>query len=258
MRMQSSHDHAARGQDAYFSPPEAIHSLLRLEADYLPRCIWEPAAGDGAMVRPLQQAGFKVIASDITDYGLAGCEAGVDYLCARPPDGVGGIITNPPYKLAISFAQKGIAEVPYLALLLRTNFLESVNRLAFFRKYPPARLWISSRRLPMMHRLGWQGPRVASNTCYAWFVWDTASDEKCKFGWFDWREGPLSSEPLPDTCLAKCRRGEDRVNQRDPETAHGASETRRGKSTNLPVMSGGFKLPGNSEKVDQDAHRAAT
>jgi hypothetical protein len=192
MRMQSRHDHAARGLDAYFSPPEAVHSLLRLEADYL--------AGDGAMVRPLQQAGLKVIASDIADYGLSGCEAGVDYLRARPSKGVGGIITNPPYKLAMSFAQKAIAEVPYLALLLRTNFLESVNRLAFFRRYPPARLWVSSRRLPMMHRLGWQGPRAANNTCFAWFVWDNEAKETCRFGWFDWREVEgvrCAPQPLP-------------------------------------------------------------
>ena len=44
----------------------------------MPRCIWEPAAGDGALVRPLEEAGFTVIASDIADDGLTGCMAGVD------------------------------------------------------------------------------------------------------------------------------------------------------------------------------------
>jgi len=34
-------------------------------------------------------------------------------------------VTNPPYKLAVRFARKALNEVPYLALLLRTNFLES-------------------------------------------------------------------------------------------------------------------------------------
>jgi hypothetical protein len=155
----------------------------------MPRCIWEPAAGDGAMVRPLKQAGFEVAASDIADYGLLGCETGVDYLVATPPRGVRGVITNPPYRLAMPFARKAIGEVPYVALLLRTNFLESVARLSFFRRHPPARLWLSSRRLPMMHRLGWQGPRAPSNTCFAWFIWDETANEKCKFDWFDWREG---------------------------------------------------------------------
>jgi N6-adenosine-specific RNA methylase IME4 len=52
MRIQSSHGHAERGLDAYFSPPEAVLRLLGSEEDHLPNGIWEPAAGDGAIVRP--------------------------------------------------------------------------------------------------------------------------------------------------------------------------------------------------------------
>jgi hypothetical protein len=125
-----------------------------------------------------------VVASDLADYGF--CESGIDYLKAEPRD-VKGIITNPPFKLALEFATKAINEVPYLALLLRTNFLESVGRLAFFREHPPSRLWISSRRLPMMHRFGWVGPKAPSNTCHAWFIWDTSSHKR-EFNWFDWKE----------------------------------------------------------------------
>jgi len=188
MRIQSSHDHAARGLDAYFSPPEAVASLIGIEAARLPKRILEPAAGDGAIVRPLREAGHTVIATDIADYGLDDCKTGVDYLKAKPIAGVGGVVTNPPYKLAVQFAQKAIREAPYLALLLRTNFLESTSRLRFFREHQPARIWISSRRLPMMHRLGWTGPRAPSNTCFAWFVWDVKAAEKCIVDWFDWRD----------------------------------------------------------------------
>lgn len=187
MRIQSSHHHADRGLDAYFSPPEAVASLIGIEREHLPAKIWEPAAGDGAIVKPLLSAGFNVVASDIVDYGLRGCASGVDYLRAKPERGVEGIVTNPPYKLAMRFAEKAITEVPYLALLLRTNFLESTARLPFFRKHQPARIWISSRRLPMMHRHGWTGPRAPSNTCFAWFVWDARSDQKRLVDWFDWK-----------------------------------------------------------------------
>ncbi len=187
MRIQSSHHHADRGLDAYFSPPEATASLLNIEAQYLPKCIWEPAAGDGAIVRPLLNAGFKVIASDLVNYGLDGCLSGVDYLKAKPINEPHGIVTNPPYKLAMKFAKKALNETFYLALLLRTNFLESTSRIEFFREHQPARIWISSRRLPMMHRHGWQGPRAPSNTCFAWFVWDARSDQKRVLDWFDWK-----------------------------------------------------------------------
>lgn len=188
MRIQSSHDHEARGLDAYFSPPEAVWSLLAVEAARLPKAIWEPACGDGAIVGPLCQAGHQVTATDLADYGLTGAESGIDYLTAKPLPGIEGIVTNPPYRLAMAFAKKAFTEVPYLALLLRTNFLESTARLPFFRRHPPARIWISSRRLPMMHRHGWQGPRAPSNTCFAWFIWDKAEEGRAVVDWFDWRD----------------------------------------------------------------------
>jgi hypothetical protein len=85
---------------------------------------------------PAASCGFQVVASDIVDYGLPGCLVGVDYLkAARRPE-VEAIVTNPPYRLAVRFAEKALREVPYVALLLRTNFLESTGRLPFFRKSP--------------------------------------------------------------------------------------------------------------------------
>ena len=62
MRIQSSHHHAERGLDAYFSRPEATAALLAIEHGRSPRHLWEPAAGDGAIVRPLRAAGFDVVA----------------------------------------------------------------------------------------------------------------------------------------------------------------------------------------------------
>jgi hypothetical protein len=89
------------------------------------------------------------------------------------------------------FGQKAIREVPYTALLLRTNFVESISRLPFFHRSLPTRVWTSFRRLPMMHRHGWDGPRAPSNTCHAWFIWDcrctpAPSGDSC-LDWFDWR-----------------------------------------------------------------------
>jgi tRNA G10 N-methylase Trm11 len=156
----------------------------------LPQRLWEPAAGDGAIVQPLRLAGYEVIASDLVDYGGEGITPGVDYLDANLPGEVDGIVTNPPYRLAIDFARKALYEAPYVALLLRTNFLESVGRLSFFRWLPPSRIWISSRRLPMMHRYGWSGPTAPSNTCFAWFIWEAGAGRKRELDWFDWQNLP--------------------------------------------------------------------
>jgi hypothetical protein len=95
MRIQSHHTDADRGADPYFSPPEATASLLHIDREFLPGPIWEPAAGDGAIARPLQDAGFTVISSDLLDYGWHGSRSGVDYLKAKPPAGVEAIVTNP-------------------------------------------------------------------------------------------------------------------------------------------------------------------
>jgi hypothetical protein len=92
VRIQSSHHHADRGLGAYFSPPEAVASLLHIEKDYLPKCIWEPAAGDGAIVQ-LQDAEFTVIIPRIADYGLHDC-AVVDHLKATQIREVQGVVTN--------------------------------------------------------------------------------------------------------------------------------------------------------------------
>lgn len=196
MRIQSSHHHLDRGLDAYFSPVEAVLSLLHIEASRLPDVIWEPAAGNGAIVIPFKNAGYRVFASDVVDYGLAECISGINYLAAKPISEVQGIVTNPPYRLAVQFAEKALKEAPYVALLLRTNFLESIARLSFFRRHQPARIWISSRRLPMMHRHGWQGPRAPSNTCFAWFIWDEHSEQKRIVDWFDWRT--IGEKPRKD------------------------------------------------------------
>ena len=133
MRIQSSHHHAGRGLDAYFSPPEAVWSLLHIEAQHLPDVIWEPAAGDGVVVVPFQKSRLKVLASDLVDYGLNGCISGLDYLIAEAMPEAKGIVTNSPYKLAVQFAEKALKETAYVALLLRTNFLESTTRMVFSR-----------------------------------------------------------------------------------------------------------------------------
>ena len=61
------HTNAERGLDLYETPSVAVEALLRVEQ--LPHCIWEPAAGKGAIVRVLRGHGHSVITSDIYDYG---------------------------------------------------------------------------------------------------------------------------------------------------------------------------------------------
>jgi len=76
---------------------------------------------------------------------------------------------------------------------------------------------ISSRRLPMMHRHGWQGPRAPSNTCHAWFVWEERSTQKSVIHWFDWKDYPVPDLAPPArharTALRRNRDDFDPVSQ---------------------------------------------
>jgi hypothetical protein len=199
MRIQSRHATGDRylDLDAYMSSPVAVQALIRIEAGHIPQRLWEPCAGDHTGIAdPLTAAGFEVETSDIEDYGRPHSFPGL-ILEGNHPPGIGGIVTNPPYKLARDFIEAALAIVPYSAWLLRTNFLESTSRLPFFRSFPPSRVWISSRRLPMMHRYGWSGPQAASNTAYAWFILDEQDAGAAQIKWFDFKEKDPNPVTLP-------------------------------------------------------------
>jgi hypothetical protein len=87
LRKQTSHDYSDRGLAAYLTCPEALLHCCIIEAGRLPHCLWEPAAGDGAISRPFLAAGHQVVSTDIADYGWKGCPSGIDYLAA--PRGTG-------------------------------------------------------------------------------------------------------------------------------------------------------------------------
>jgi hypothetical protein len=176
------------------SPVEAVHALVHVEGDRLPSVLWEYGAGTGNIVTALRQSGRTCYASDIFDYGFPGTKI-EDYTDAVPEWDVEGIVTNPPFNRALEFLQKSISEVPYVAYLLRTNWLESTRRLPFFKEHPPARVWVFSRRLPMLHRYGWAGKRAASNICFAWFCFDRRSDVKRQLGWVDWKTWSIRHNP---------------------------------------------------------------
>jgi len=188
-RIQRRHAYAKKNEDAYFTCPEAVISLLHLERDYLPRAILEPCAGDGAISTLLQRAGYDVTTFDVKDYGLPGCQI-VDYF-KLPPPGIDGVVTNPPYKQAQRFLEKALADgARYVALLLRTNFLfEAAGRSELLdHRHPPTRVWSADLRLPMMHRAGWTGKRAPSNTAHSWIIWDQRANAREPLRRFNWRE----------------------------------------------------------------------
>jgi hypothetical protein len=165
------HAFADRGADLYETPPEAVRALLQVESNTGP--IWECAAGRGAIVRVLREAGHEVIGTDLITYDSPDSRGGVDFLNAQSaPDGVRTILTNPPYQRAGEFVRHALALVPHVAMLVRLAFLESQRRSDILDDGRLARVYPFANRLPMMHRDGWEGPKASNSMAFAWLVWD--------------------------------------------------------------------------------------
>jgi hypothetical protein len=162
------HAYADRGLDLYETPPCAVEALLRVEK--IPHVIWEPCAGPGSIVRVLRNHGRAVIASDIIDYG--GLHFVRDFLGARMPAGVEAILTNPPYRDVERIVEHALRPSPLVIMLLRLAFLESERRSAILEDRGLARIHVFRKRLPMMHRAGWEGRKANSGMAFGWFCWN--------------------------------------------------------------------------------------
>jgi hypothetical protein len=163
---------ADRKDDLYETPEVATEALLRVEP--LPRVIWEPACGPGAIVRVLRAHEHTVLATDLVDYGCPNSESRIDFLMEQSAGGgVGAIVTNPPFKLAAEFVRHAVPMVPLVVMLLRLEFLAGARR-GLLDRWPLARVYVFRNRLPRMHRAGWEGPRSTSRISFAWFCWDKA------------------------------------------------------------------------------------
>jgi hypothetical protein len=164
------HPHAQRGLDFYPTPPEATAALLIIEK--LPRRVWDVSAGNGGITKPLREADYDVIASDIVERDFELDFVGNFLLMTEAPMGVEAIVCNPPYKLATEFVGHALKLVPHVVMLLRLAFLESAKRTPILDTGKLARVHVFKQRLPMMHRDGWTGPRASSAIAFAWFVWE--------------------------------------------------------------------------------------
>jgi hypothetical protein len=164
------HRHGERGFDLYETPPIAVEALLGVEN--LPRVIWEPAAGRGAIVKVLRTHGRTVISSDIVHYDFA-LDFVADFLTTTEmPTGCYAIVTNAPFKIITKFTRHALDLAPRVYLLCRLAFLEATSRTDILEHRGLAHVHVFRRRLPMMHRDGWTGRRASSAMAFGWFCWD--------------------------------------------------------------------------------------
>lgn len=130
--------------DFYPTPPEATEALLRVET--FEGQIWEPACGDGAMSRVLENHGHDVYSTDLIDRGYG--VAPVDFLTSTHR--CANIVTNPPFTLAQPFVEHALSlTTGKVAMLCKLQFLEGAKRRKMFESTPLARVWVFSKRISL-------------------------------------------------------------------------------------------------------------
>lgn len=145
------------GMDDYQTPPEAISILLpHLQRHWT---VWEPAAGEGYLVRALEEVRLKVIATDIHN--------DQDFLTYEPGEHYDVIITNPPYSLKDEFLERAYSLRKPFAFLLSLTTLEGKRRQGMFASHGIS-LIIPDRRINFISP---DGRDSGSWFLTAWFTW---------------------------------------------------------------------------------------
>jgi hypothetical protein len=173
-------DKANRQRDDFYpTPPVSTIALLRVES--FRGDIWEPACGDGAISKVLIGHGYTVKSSDLIDRGYG--EAGIDFLLDYQTT-ADNIVTNPPFKFAQEFVEHALARSGRkVAMLCRLGWLEGIGRKKLFAKTPLARVWVHSKRVPMLRNGDEMGAGGGGMIAFAWFVWDHDHSGPPTLGW---------------------------------------------------------------------------
>lgn len=202
----------------YFpTPPWATRALLQHVIPDAEGVAWEPACGEGHMARVLDEHFTLVHASDVHDYGCGRVGSfvgsGPDVIPSPADTGFPSpdwIITNPPFSLAVEFAERGLGIAREgVALLVRTAWLEGIDRWErLFRDCPPAIVAPFVERVPMT--LGRWDPDADTATAYAWFVWRRTPLLPGQSGLGSWNTGGAGLIWIPPGCRQRLERPEDR------------------------------------------------
>lgn len=176
--------------DAYETPQRLARELVGLLPIAPGSVVLEPSAGRGSFVRGLRATGLPMEIEAVEVRPLCRValrEAGADRVwCAdfgrwtpEDPACMGApwrhgfrfdwAVGNPPFSLAEEHVRRCLSfvcEGGHVAMLLRTGFLESVERILFWSEYRPRFFWTLSERPPFV---GGGGGTDAA--CYSFFWW---------------------------------------------------------------------------------------
>lgn len=190
-KAKASHVWERDPHDWYVEPTRCTRQLLSREQFIGP--VWDPACGQGNIIRTLQSAGKTAIGTDIVrrvgpDDDWFYREQ--DFLSADQLLAL-NIICNPPFYRASgteAFIRKALELGPFkVAMFCDVRFLAGAKRAeGLFADHPPSRVWIVTPRAscPPGTYLQSGGKAAGGSSDWCWLVWDrTAPFTGTSLGW---------------------------------------------------------------------------
>lgn len=162
--------------DYYSTPYESTEALMKaekFEGDFI-----EPCVGGGHIAKVLEKhyPHSKVVGVDLIDRGYK--DTIVSSYFDYSFQGDFNIVTNPPYSLAQEFLEHSLFQLKdgkKVAMFLKIQFLEGVKRRELFKKYPPKKIYVFSKRQAPWRNgnpIDEKGKAWSSTMCFAWFIWE--------------------------------------------------------------------------------------
>ena len=174
--------------DFYETPYSITQHFLNVErfnqADY----ILEPACGEGAIVKVLENQGYSVI----------GYDAETNFLLETRK--FTSIVTNPPFSLAHEFILKAKEVCTHkFGFLLPLSYLHGKKRFDEIyqdQDFPLKHVWVFTRYPMLGDALREDGKYRTGMMVYAWFVWEKGYQDPPSLGWLDNNGDVLSKKDL--------------------------------------------------------------
>lgn len=171
--------------DFYETPTDVTRAFLEASGwESVTKVIWDPAAGNGAIIDVVNDMlpGVIALTSDIKTRQRE-LDRECDFLQQNWPESkpwlaYKDIITNPPFSHAQAFVEKALELVEGdVVMLLRLAFLETIQRRKLFDRKHLREVWVSSKRIHftspyLTQREQETGKKSNSGMAMAWFIFN--------------------------------------------------------------------------------------
>ena len=169
----ASSQNSRNAADFYATPRDCTVALLKnYQRLFEGSRVWEPACGDGAISKVLEQHRLDVISTDLHDRGYG--EGGMNFLTADC--NCKSIITNPPFSLSANFISRAAQKKVPFAMLLKSTYWHAASRYELFERTKPLAIIAMSWRPAMSPERG-----SAATMDFIWTVWDERPSETTQY-----------------------------------------------------------------------------